>query len=157
MKKLPLVLVFLGLFSAFSVNLLMSTPSDAQVTKVCKVQPVDTPSIPVPIDPRYGSLQGGPYTARVHKMPTGYTRYYVTNSGAIREIVSQVDLSYFKQNGVQKVRIRVCGDNQNSGSIPYLNFKFSGKLIRVKALGTQNLVFTIPKLGNTTTIQTVLV
>lgn len=154
MKKLPWVLVFLGLFSGFLVNLLMSTPGDAQVTKACRVQPVDTTSIPVPTDPGSDSPpEGGKFTARAYKMPTGYTRYYVSDTDGT---TSQVDLSYFKQSGVQKVRIKVCGRVQNNPNIPYLNFKFGSKVIKIKALGTQNLVYTIPKLGNTTTIQTAI-
>jgi hypothetical protein len=154
MKKLTFLLVFLGLFSGFSANLLVHKPANAQVTKACTVQPVDSVSLPVPIDVNSDTPpEGGKYTARAYKMANGYSRYYVSDSGGT---VSQVDLSYFKQIGVQKVRIKVCGRTQNNPNLPYLIFKFSNAVIRLKALGTQNLVYVIPKIGNTTTIRTVL-
>lgn len=155
MKKLPLVLVLVASFSGFSASFLAQKPADAQVTKACKAfKDVEGKSVKVPIDPKSDKLpEGGGYIADAYRIQNGFTYFVSEKNGGT---VSEVDLTYFKQNGVQKVKIRVCGRVQNNPNIPFLNFNFSGKVVKVKALGTQNLVVTVSKPANTTTIQTVL-
>lgn len=158
MKKLPLVLVFLGLFSSVVPILMLHRSAQAQVTKACPLYPIESISVSVPIDPKSDKTpEGEKFIAFSHKVDGKYGKYSVSlksGNGQDGKDISIVDLSYFKQNGVQKVRIKVCGSVQNSPNIPYLNFKFGSKVIKVKALGTQNLVYSVPKAANTTTIQT---
>ncbi len=153
MKKLPLVLVFLGL----SVNLLLQKPADAQITKACTITPFDGVSVKVPLDPN-SNFADEKFISFAYKIGEGSYRYYVSSSSKNGGTVSQTDLKYFKQGSVQKVKISVCGSVQSSPNIPYLNFKFvnsSNKVIKVKALGTQSAVYTLTKGGHTTTVQTV--
>jgi hypothetical protein len=157
MNKLPLVLVFLASFSGIAPILMSNSLAEAQVTKPCPLRPTESISAPIPIDPKSYKSPGGsppPYIAFSNKIDGKYGEYSVGRKGG--ESVSIVNLTYFKQNGVQKVRIKVCGLVQNSPEIPYLVFKFGNKLIKVKALGSQNLVFTVPKAANTTTVLTAL-
>jgi hypothetical protein len=128
-------------------------------SKACPLHPIESISAPIPIDPKSDKTpEGEHFIAFSHKIDGKYGEYSVSLVGGKEQgtDISIVNLTYFKQSGVQKVKIRVCGSVQNSPDVAYLNFKFGAKVIKVRAFGTQNLVYSVPKAANTTTIQTVL-
>ncbi len=130
--------------------------ASAQVTKACTFIQIGAGATllgQIPID-KNSQTQDEKYTATAYSVGGGGFTYFVFDS--FQKSVSRVDLEYFKPKGKgNQVQITVCGRVRNNPNIPFLNFKFSNRTLKVNTLGTQKATYDITKPSHSTTVQTV--
>ncbi len=135
MKRFSVViLASLSLFSG--IFLVVDAPiASAQATKACKFSQIGSGATligQVLID-KSSQTQDEKFTATAYSVGGGGFTYFVFDS--FQKSVSRVDLEYFKPKGKgNQVKITVCGRVRNNPNIPFLNFKFSNRTVKVQAV-----------------------